>query len=845
MKLRFRHIFFPVLFALPLLATLVNCARESSPVGGIKDTIAPQIVWEKPRNHSGNISPQKITIKFDEFVSLEKIQDNCLISPLLEKNPTITAHKKKVTIDLSKQILNSNTTYSFNFSNAIKDVNEGNYLEQYSYAFSTGKIIDSLRIGGKVSYAKTHKIPEKAYVVMYDNLQDSAFKTLKPRYITQVNKDGKFSIENIASGTYKVFAIEDLNNDFIYNQPNEKIAFLDSLIVPFAEVFQDTVWYTHIDSAKLQVDSIQAHAIVKDSFSLQLKTRWSHQNLEFSLFENKQTDQLIKNSKRISKYAFSFGLQIPIIPENLKVNILNFSQESYSLELLPSLDSVVIWFRDTNLINAEDLQMLVTYPIKDNSTTLKTDTILISHTKELPQRLMCEFPKETSPKVFKGDTIFWELSRPIDIEHLDNIHLYSVRDTSGMKNSYGEYYTLDTSNQAIVKQQINLNQNAFVPKYYYDNQEILSYKIGLNRFALYFAKPFEPQDITITLQGLPNLTDWYVWDYDVTSNSLLCWITNVDAMRLKNPAIIVTYPIKGSYESKEIKKIDFNPGINPKDMYKTTKTVKLLAVVSDVQKNELNLDNVIEVICNNPIKSFTDSLITLIEVKDSLSTNIVVRCEISKISPRKLLIYHTAMAGKIYTLLIGKYAINDIYGNSSRLSEFTIKTQIIKSEKVYTSVPKTVFKMPENSRQYGVISNWKSNINYALSIPSATFVDQYGAISDSILYMVSCPKAENFGSLQVNLKNVHEPLVLILEQKDVKSPIKYTQYAKNDGLIPFKNLLPGDYILTCVFDKNNNGVWDSGDLDTKTNPEKITFYQKPIIIKANWDNTIEWSDLSK
>lgn len=92
-------------------------------------------------------------VKFNEFVELDNIDDNCMISPMFDEKPDISVKKKKMTIDLSKQTLQPNTTYSFNFSNAIKDLSEGNYTNQYLYAFSTGTSIDSMQLAGTVKYA--------------------------------------------------------------------------------------------------------------------------------------------------------------------------------------------------------------------------------------------------------------------------------------------------------------------------------------------------------------------------------------------------------------------------------------------------------------------------------------------------------------------------------------------------------------------------------------------------------------------------------------------------------------------------------------------------------------------
>ncbi|HON52625.1 MAG TPA: Ig-like domain-containing domain, partial [Bacteroidales bacterium] len=291
------RVFVPIIGASLLVFILANCARESRPTGGMKDTTAPQVVLEKPLNNSVLVAPKKVVIAFNESVTLDKIQEQCIISPSLSEFPKISAKKNKVTISLHKTTLQPNTTYSFTFSKAIKDVNEGNTLESYSYAFSTSSVIDSCKIAGKVLYAQSLNIPKNAYVLLYSNLSESAVKTQKPNYITQVTRDGSFQFNNIAAGTYAIYALEDANRDFMFNQATEKIAFLNQPITPTAQRVIDTVWYSR------KIDSIPQSI---DSFATKYITRWSHQDIELYLFENKIQQLSIYNAKRISQFSYGW-----------------------------------------------------------------------------------------------------------------------------------------------------------------------------------------------------------------------------------------------------------------------------------------------------------------------------------------------------------------------------------------------------------------------------------------------------------------------------------------------------------------------------------------------------------
>ena len=818
MKKHFRTIVFIFISTLPLPLLTMNCARESRPTGGDKDTVEPKVIWEKPVNNSLNISPEKIVIKFSESITLDKIQENCQVSPPLDKMPQITANGNKVIIDLNDQVLQPNSTYNFTFSNAIKDLNEGNAIESYSYAFSNSLHIDSLRIAGKVRYAENLEIPKTAYVLLYDNMQDSAFKTVKPRYVTQVKKDGTFSLDHIAKGTYKIYALEDANKDFIWNQANEKIAFIDSVITPSAKTILDTIIHKAIDSTQ------------KDSISIRNKTSWSHQNLQLYLFQNTSTIVDILYNKRISKYAYGWKWSSPILKEDVSISIPGFHPSTYSVEFLPKTDSVQIWFLDTSLIQKPEVKIFV-----KQKQAKDIDTLTFSSTKDLPLPLTCN-TKNGISTIFKGDTIQWTLSRPIANETLDKIKVYIVKDSICLLQSYGAKYSYDSEKNVEIPIQIPPAQADFSPKYYYESQQIISHKTGLNRFALYFSKPFNPKDIIITLQEFPDIKDWYVAEYDKTTNSLLCWIVDSKVMKLKNPAISVKF----GDNLHETKQINFNPDISKKDSYKTVKTGKFLAIVSDAQKNCLYVNNCIEVICNNPIQSFTDSLFSLIELKDSLQTSIITTIKVSPDSRRKLLIYYTGKPSKTYTLHVSKNAITDVYKNEVKDMQTLIKTQVPTSSKLYTEIHTSVKKATDNSSKYLLTAQWDEGMSYGISIPKGTFVDVYGALNDSCFISLQCPKKENYGTLMVVIPENHDNLVLQLLPKDAKKSDLVIQGIVKQGTCNFLNVSPGEYQLRAFVDVNANKIWDTGSYEKQNQPEKILIYEKPIVIKANWDNVIDW-----
>lgn len=222
-------------FCLGMLLTAFlaqRCANAVAPTGGPKDTTPPVVVAAVPENHSLNFNGKRIEITFDEYITLENANQNVLISPPLSEKPDIKLQNKTVVIKF-KESLAPNTTYTINFGSSIKDLHEGNPFKDYVYTFSTGDHIDTLSIAGKLLNAVDKKPVEDAYVSLYaadrDNLDSLPLSTV-PNYITKTDKEGRFSFSGISDRQYLVFALKDVNSNLYFDQPNEEVAFLDTLV---------------------------------------------------------------------------------------------------------------------------------------------------------------------------------------------------------------------------------------------------------------------------------------------------------------------------------------------------------------------------------------------------------------------------------------------------------------------------------------------------------------------------------------------------------------------------------------------------------------------------------------
>ncbi|RYY93889.1 MAG: hypothetical protein EOO11_18940, partial [Chitinophagaceae bacterium] len=226
-----------VLFLFPMALLLAvfllggtGCANIVPPLGGPRDSLPPRLVKAIPGDSAVNFRGKEIVLQFDEYVDLADVQRNLLFTPTFQVNPSIEAHLRTLTIKL-RDSLEANTTYSFDFGDAIKDINEGNVLRNFSYTFSTGPALDSLSFSGAVDLAETGGIDSTLTILLYRNPDDSAVVKERPRYLTRLNSQGRFSFRNLPAGSFAVYALGDPGGSRRYQNKSQLFAFLDSPVV--------------------------------------------------------------------------------------------------------------------------------------------------------------------------------------------------------------------------------------------------------------------------------------------------------------------------------------------------------------------------------------------------------------------------------------------------------------------------------------------------------------------------------------------------------------------------------------------------------------------------------------
>lgn len=205
------------------------CASRVPPSGGPRDDKAPTLLDAIPENNTVFFNSKKIILEFDEFIDLKAGGSKILIAPIPENKPKFTLKRKSLWIEF-KDTLAPNETYVISLDNSIADITEGNLVKDLRYVFSTGSYIDSLMLSGSCKDAFTGEMLKDVTVMLYRSDEDSLpFKEM-PRYFARSDEQGMFTIYNIKEGDYKLFALQDGNDNYLFDNPSEKVAYLPELI---------------------------------------------------------------------------------------------------------------------------------------------------------------------------------------------------------------------------------------------------------------------------------------------------------------------------------------------------------------------------------------------------------------------------------------------------------------------------------------------------------------------------------------------------------------------------------------------------------------------------------------
>lgn len=353
------------IFIIIAAAVMYSCANIGNPSGGPIDKTPPIFMRSNPTPNAVNVKNRKIDIFFDEIVTLKDPSTKIIVSPAQTEMPRMSALGRKVTVELVDSLL-PNTTYTIDFSNSIQDNNEGNAIDNFAFAFSTGSVIDSMRVSGYVLDSRTLEPMQSVVVGLQSNLADSAFHKEKLQRVALTNDRGQFTIRNVSPGSYHIFALKDLDRDYKFGNPTEDIAFLDSIIVPSigSREAADTV-YNDLN----EIDTIMRAT----------RPAYFPNDILLSMFNEDRKSQYLANNLRVdsTRISLTFAAASDTLPSLSIVGRNDVPDQWYTLERSQTNDTLTYWIRPPHLVSADTLMVATTYLRTDTASNLSwgTDTL--------------------------------------------------------------------------------------------------------------------------------------------------------------------------------------------------------------------------------------------------------------------------------------------------------------------------------------------------------------------------------------------------------------------------------------------------------------------------------------
>ena len=376
-----------------------SCASMGTPDGGPYDEMPPKFVGSSPKLHAVNTKNKKLELEFDEFIKLEKAAEKVVVSPPQLDQPEIKVVGKKVVIELIDTLKDS-TTYTIDFSDAIVDNNEGNPMGHFTYSFSTGASIDTMEVSGTVLNAADLEPIKGIQVGLHKNLNDTAFTKLPFDRVSRTDSRGHFSIRGVAPGKYRIYALMDGNQNYLFDSKTEAIAFSDSVIIPsmMPATRQDTIW-----KDTLTIDTIKTVGY----------TRFMPDDIILRVFKEENTRQYFSRSQRDKENHFilKFSAKADTLPT---LKGLNFDEkDAFVIEPNAGNDSICYWIKDSLVYQMDTLEIQMDYLYTDSLNQLvpKTDTIYLANKltraqkEKLAKKEAEEKEKERKKKEKKGEKI--------------------------------------------------------------------------------------------------------------------------------------------------------------------------------------------------------------------------------------------------------------------------------------------------------------------------------------------------------------------------------------------------------------------------------------------------------
>ncbi len=451
--IRLKH--YSLLVCLLLIAGCAN--RGIGPQGGPKDEKPPQVVKESPENGTLNYNGKRVDIVFNEYIQLDDVSKNVLISPPQQHPPEVKAVGKKIML-VFEEPLQDSTTYTIDFGNAIGDFHEKNVLKGYTLSFSTCDVIDSLEVNGYIVNAEDLNPVSGVIIGIHANLDDTAFSKIPFTRVGKTDQNGHFYVKNIREADYRIYGLGDVSRDFIY-QPGEGLAFTEDIIHPYChtELEGDTVWRDTIDivaNDSLGYDTIATRVV--DTIRYATYTYYEPNDVILWYFNEDKTRHYFQRCFREKAHFFRLQFaapqdSLPVVRALRPSEVDSTKSDSAWVDWMDYAllqhssgnDTIIYWLTDSLVIKQDTLYMEMTYMKSDSLYNLvtQTDTVLaVYRAPRVSEKAKALMEKNKKPPVLAiqsnasaGFDVYKDLilSMPTPVKEWvsDSLHLFHKIDT--------------------------------------------------------------------------------------------------------------------------------------------------------------------------------------------------------------------------------------------------------------------------------------------------------------------------------------------------------------------------------------------------------------------------------
>jgi uncharacterized protein (DUF2141 family) len=586
---------------------VMSCARVVMPPGGPVDKSAPIAERTSPENRSTHFNADKVVIDFDEYVELKNFNQEFVSSPLFKEKPEKILRGKSLILKFDKDSLEANTTYTLDFGNSIIDFRAGNILENYQYVFSTGDLIDSLSISGHVFWAEDLSPQAQIWVLLYKDYNDTSLATTRPNFVAKTNAEGHFSINNIAPGTYGMAALKDINSNYIFDLPNEQIAFLDTVfelkIIDHSLEIDTSA--TVLDSLSLDSDSVLVFAdTLKQDSAMHYHTTPEH--IDLFMFEEAFQNIYLLDESRPNPYL------IQLVFSQSTDSVVAFEFENTieaNIIVEPSLskDTFNIWLLDSLLSKDDTLEMYLGYHKTDSTQNLvwAWDTLSLKNAiKKEIKRKKKDIDTLPEPRNYlslttnvKSQTVFdfykaFRIKSDFPILSFDTtkVHLYELQDTNFVDLEYQIY-------------QDSIKLREYVVDYKFEADKSYRIEVEPDAFLDYRNLSNDTLDFTFKTKSLETYTEILLNVSAVDSNQLIIELLDTKGAIVKseiiNSAQVLTFSYlkPGNYTCKAILDVNKN-GVWDTGDFKLKRQAEKVSFYSETIATKANWSHDIQWVLN-------------------------------------------------------------------------------------------------------------------------------------------------------------------------------------------------------------------------------------------------------